>query len=61
VPVPKMGNTANRQALYQQFAEGGVEEVSIPALWWKINQLELDALGNVPIEIGDTVYGRFKE
>jgi hypothetical protein len=33
VPVSKMGNIANRHILYQQFAEGSVEEVSIPAPW----------------------------
>jgi hypothetical protein len=31
VPVSKMGNIANSCILYQQFAEGGKEEVSIPA------------------------------
>jgi hypothetical protein len=29
VPVSRMGNGANRQVLYQQFAEEGVEEASI--------------------------------
>ncbi len=31
VPVSRMGNIANKQVLYQQFAEEGAEEVSIPA------------------------------
>jgi hypothetical protein len=36
VPVSKMGNVANRRALYQQFADKGEEEeddTSIPAPW----------------------------
>ncbi len=36
VPVLKMGNVANRQVLYQQFADGREEEednMSIPAPW----------------------------
>jgi hypothetical protein len=32
VPVSKMGNAADRRILYQQFAEGGMEEVGIQAL-----------------------------
>ncbi len=31
VPALTMGNVANRHILYQQFAEGGAEEVGIPA------------------------------
>jgi hypothetical protein len=31
--VSKMGNVANRRILYQQFAEGGSKEGSIPAPW----------------------------
>ncbi len=31
VIVSKMGNVVNRHILYQQFSEGGTEEVSIPA------------------------------
>ncbi len=33
VPVSTMGNVANRRILYQQFAEGVAEEVSVPAPW----------------------------
>ena len=36
--VSEMGNISNRQVLYQQFAEGGVEETSIPALWTEQNR-----------------------
>jgi hypothetical protein len=61
VPVSRMGNVANRQVLYQQFAEEGVEEASIPAPWTEIDQAELDALWNAPIELSDTMYGRFEE
>jgi len=42
VAVPKKGNVANRRVLFQQFAEGGAEEVSIPAPWTEIDQAELD-------------------
>ena len=59
VSVSKMRNVANRRILYQQFAEGGSEEVSIPAPWTENDQTELDALRNAPIEMADTSYGRF--
>ena len=59
VSVSKMGNVANRHILYQQFAEGGSEEVSIPAPWTENDQTELDALRNAPIEMADTSYGHF--
>jgi hypothetical protein len=61
VPVLKMGNIANRCILYQQFAEGGMEEVSIPALWTENDLIELNALRNAPIdiEIVNTSYGCF--
>jgi hypothetical protein len=62
VPVSKMGNVANRRVLYQQFTEGDAEETrSILALWTAIDQAELDALRNAPIEMSDTAYGRFEE
>jgi hypothetical protein len=61
VPVSKMGNVANRRVLYQQFTEGDAEETSILALWMEINQAELDALRNAPIEMSNTAYGRFEE
>ena len=58
VSVSKMGNVASRRILYQyqQFAEGGSEEVSVPALWMENDQTELDALRNAPIEMADTSY-----
>jgi hypothetical protein len=59
VPVSKMGNVANRHILYQQFAEEGAEEVSIPAPWRENNQIELNALRNAPIEMDNTSYGCF--
>ena len=60
--VSMMGNVANRCILYQQFAEGGAEEVGIiPAPWTEIDEAELIALRDGPITIGDTAYGRFEE
>jgi hypothetical protein len=62
VPVSKMGNVANRRVLYQQFADGGEEEeedASIPAPWTDANKAGLMALRNAPIEMADTLYGRF--
>ena len=56
VPVLTMGNIANRQILYQQFSEGGVEEASIPALWTEINKAELIALRDASIAMWDTAY-----
>ncbi len=53
---------ANRQVLYQQFADGGEEEeddASIPAPWTDADEMGLVALRNAPIEIADTSYGRF--
>jgi hypothetical protein len=62
VATSKMGNVANRRLLYQQFAEGDiVEEASIPAPWTDINEAELIALRDAPIEMYDTVYGWFEE
>jgi hypothetical protein len=55
VPVSKMGNIANRQVLYQQFAEECAEEVGIPAPWTEIDQVELDALRNASIELSNSV------
>jgi hypothetical protein len=59
VPLSKMGNIANRCILYNQFAKGGMEEVSIPAQWTENHQIELNALRNAPIERADTSYGCF--
>ncbi len=57
-----IGNVVNRRILYQQFAEGGAEEVSIvPAPWMEIDEAELIALRDGPIAICDTAYGRFEE
>jgi len=62
VPMSTMGNIANRHILYQQFAEGGAEEVGIvPAPWKEIDEVELIALRDGPIAICDTAYGRFEE
>jgi hypothetical protein len=61
VPVSKMRNVADRCILYQQFAEGGTEEVGILGLWTEIDKAELIALRDVPITISNTVYGRFEE
>ena len=55
--MPKKGNVTNRRVLFQKFAEGGAEEVSIPALWTEIDQADLDKLRNAPIELSDTAYG----
>ena len=56
-----MGNVANRRLLYQQLAEGDLEEVSILALLTKIDKAELIALRDAPIKICNTVYKRFEE
>jgi hypothetical protein len=61
VPVSKMGNVAERRILYQQFAEGGAEEVGIPPSWMEINEVELTAQRDVPITMCDTTYGQFEE
>ncbi len=61
VPVLTMGNVANRRILYQQFSEGGVEEVGIPAPWTDINKEEHIALKDAPIAMCDTAYGCFEE
>jgi hypothetical protein len=47
--------------LYQQLADGDLEEVSIPAPWTKIGEVELIVLRDAPIEICNTAYGRFQE
>jgi hypothetical protein len=56
VPVSKMGNVANRHILCQQFAEGGMEEVSIPVSWMEKDQIELNVLRNAPIKMANTSY-----
>jgi hypothetical protein len=62
VLVSTMGNVVNRRILYQQFAEGGAEEVGIvPAPRTEINEAELIALRDGPIAICNTAYGRFEE
>jgi hypothetical protein len=60
VPVLKMGNVADRRILYQQFAEGGAEEVGIPALWTEIDEAELIALRDAPIAMCDTACPKLK-
>ena len=55
-------NVANRRVLYQQFADGGEEEednASIPAPWTDADEAGLVALRNAPIEMADTMNGRF--
>ena len=62
VPVTKMGNVANRRVLYQQLADGREEEednASIPTPWTDADEAGLVALRNAPIEMADTLYGRF--
>ena len=62
VPVSTLGNAMNRRFLYQQFAEGGAEEVGIvPDPWTEIDEAELIALRYGPVAICDTAYGRFEE
>ncbi len=51
-----------RRVLYQQFKYGGEEEeddASIPAPWTDADEAGLVAPRNVPIEMADTLYGRF--
>jgi hypothetical protein len=59
VLVSTMQNVTHRRILYQQFAEGGAEEVGIV----EIDEAELITLRDGPIAIGDTAYGygRFEE
>ncbi len=62
VPVSKKRNVANRRVLFQQFADGGEEEeddTSIPTPWMDVDKMGLVALTNAPIEMADTLYGRF--
>jgi hypothetical protein len=61
VPVSTIGNVANRCILYQQFAEGGVEEAGIPASWTKMDKAELITLRDAPIAMCDTAYGWSEE
>ena len=60
VPVSTMGNITNRCILYQQFAEEGVEEVSIPAPWMEIDKAEHDAHHAERCSY-DIAYRRFEE
>ena len=60
MPVSTMGNITNRCILYQQFAEEGAEEVSIPAPWMEIDKAKLIALRDAPIAMCDIAYGRFE-
>ena len=60
VPVSAIGNVANTQILCQKFAEGGVEEGSIPALWMEIDKAEHDAHHAERCSY-DIAYRRFEE
>ena len=61
VATSKMGNLASRRILYQQFAEVVAEEVSVPAPWTEIDEAELVALRDAPIEMCNMAYGWFEE
>ena len=56
-----LGSVNNRRILYQQFAEGVAEEVSVPAPWTESDKGELVTLRDGPIAIYDTAYGRVEE
>jgi len=57
----KMGNMANKRALYQQFAgDRGDNDLGKPARWMEADKANLEELRNAPIEMGDTTYGRFE-
>ncbi len=57
----KMGNMANKRALYQQFAgDRGDDDLCDPARWTEADEANLEDLRNAPIEMGDTAYGRFE-
>jgi hypothetical protein len=56
-----MGNVADRRILYQQFTEGGTEEVGIPASWTEIDEAELIVLRDAPIAMRNTAYRQFEE
>ncbi len=57
----KMGNMANKRALYQQFVGNrGDDNLGDPARWMEVDKANLEELRNAPIEMGDTTYGRFE-
>jgi hypothetical protein len=60
LPVLTMGNVANSRILYQQFTEGGMEEVGVLASWTEINEAELITLRDAPIAMCNTTYGQFE-
>ena len=61
VPVSKMGNMASKRALYHQFVgDRGEDDLGDPARWTEADNDHLEALIIVPIEMGDTAYGRFE-
>ena len=54
----KMGNMANKRALYQQFAGNrGDDDLGDPARWTEADEANLEERINAPIEMGDTAYG----
>jgi hypothetical protein len=61
VPVSKMGNMASKRVLYQQFVgDRGDDDLGNPACWTKADDNHLEVLRIAPIEMGNTVYGRFE-
>jgi len=57
----KMGNMANRRALYQQFAgDRGDDDLGDPPRWTEVDEANLEERRNAPIEMCDTAYGRFE-
>ena len=57
----KMGNMANKRALYQQFAgDRGDDDLGDPARWTEADEANLEELRNAPIEMSGTAYGRFE-
>ena len=61
IPVLKMGNMASRRILYQIYAgDRGDDDLGNPPCWMEADKAALEAWRNVPLEMGDTAYGRFE-
>jgi hypothetical protein len=59
--VGKLPNITNKHAMYLQLSTKGGKEnegLSIILAWWTEAEVELEALKNVPIKMGNTAYGR---